>query len=154
MAIRRDHTLNVRNGNAVILVIKRGLRISAQELLSMTDQKIRNELRSAIWGVVFRRPNIDGFPADALAVGNPSTPISSLPQMGAHIAAWIDTLREVFEHRAIVQTNDAVPSLYALVWCGFHITILVAVEDRLTMSVRFCRSLHLISTGQVAFDQP
>ena len=79
VAIGPDQVVNVRTGNAFKLLVKRGIEIDISELLSMSDRRLREELQSAISGTIFRRPNVQGFQADAFATGNPSSSSSRNP---------------------------------------------------------------------------
>ena len=115
-AIRRDQIVNVRTGNVFRLYVKRGIRISLQQLLSFSDSQLREELRSAIWGEVYRRPNVEGLPADAFAVNNPIHPISQVPNNDNERPAWSCQLQEILANCATTENEDEGPILYVLVW--------------------------------------
>jgi len=124
IAIRPDQTLHVRTGNALRFLVRRGIRVSIPELLSMSDLQFRQELRAAIGGAVFRRPNVVGFPADPHSANNPvsaSNPASSRDD--EHPPDWFNQLQEVFDRSAFVEHSEEGPVLYVLVWFvqGSHI---------------------------------
>ena len=117
IAIRRDQTVNVRLGNAFKLLVKRGIRVSLQELLSMSDQRLRQELQSAISGQIFRRPNLQSFPADANANGNPDAPLNrSIGNEQEYPPDWLNSLQECFDRYAVVENADEGRIIYILVW--------------------------------------
>ncbi|CAL1136308.1 unnamed protein product, partial [Cladocopium goreaui] len=117
IAIRPDQTLQVRTGNALRFLVRRGIRVSIPELLSMTDQQLRNELRAAIGGVIFRRPNVQGFPADPHSANNPGSSSSPAhPPASAYPPEWINQLQEVFDRHAFLEHTDEGPVMYVLVW--------------------------------------
>ena len=115
-AIRRDQIVNVRTGNAFRLYVKRGIRISLQQLLSFSDSQLREELQSAIWGEVYRRPNVEGLPADAFANNNPTHSHLPASSNDNDQPAWSGQLQEIFENCAITENDDEGPVLYVLVW--------------------------------------
>ena len=117
IAIRPDQTLQVRTGNALRFLVRRGIRVSVPELLSMSDQQLRQELRAAIGGAVFRRPNVPGFPADPHSVDNPITPSSSAqPAAVEYPPDWLNQLQEVFDRNAFLEHSEEGPVMYVLVW--------------------------------------
>ena len=117
IAIRPDQTLQVRTGNALRFLVRRGIRVGIPELLSMTDQQLRNELRAAIGGVIFRRPNVQGFPADPHSANNPGSSSSPAhPPASAYPPEWINQLQEVFDRHAFLEHTDEGPVMYVLVW--------------------------------------
>ena len=117
IAIRPDQTLQVRTGNALRFLVRRGIRVSIPELLSMSDQQLRNELRAAIGGAVFRRPNVPGFPADPHSTNNPA-PSSSAAEPSAveYPPDWLNQLQEVFDRNAFLEHSEEGPVMYILVW--------------------------------------
>ena len=117
IAIRPDQTLHVRTGNALRFLVRRGTRVSIEELLSMSDQQLRNELRAAIGGAVFRRPNVQGFPADPHSADNPeSTHAVTSSQSAEYPPDWLNQLQEVFDRSAFLEQSEEGPVLYVLVW--------------------------------------
>ena len=117
IAIRHDQTVNVRLGNAFRLLVRRGIRVSLQELLSMSDHRLREELQSAISGQVYRRPNLQGFPADAFANNNPTTPGNqSLRPNDDYPPDWLNSLQECFGRYATCENSDEGRVMYVLVW--------------------------------------
>ena len=117
IAIHPDQTVNVRLGNAFRLLVRRGIRVSLQELLSMSDQHLRSELQSAIGGCIFRRPNVQGFPADANALDNPTDHRGSSQQSNDDFPPdWLNSLQECFDRYAFVERADEGRVIYILVW--------------------------------------
>ena len=117
IAIHQDQTINVRLGNAFKLLVRRGIKVSVQELLSMSDHRLRSELQSAIGGYIFRRPNIQGFPSDANALNNPTTQEGSLQQSrDDYPPDWLNSLQECFDRCAVVETAAEGRAIYVLVW--------------------------------------
>jgi len=117
IAIQHDQTVNVSLGNAFKLLVRRGIRVSLQELLPMSDRRLRNELQSAIGGQVYRRPNINGFPADANANNNP-TASQSVPErpQEEYPPDWLNSLQECFDRFAAVENSQEGRVMYVLVW--------------------------------------
>ena len=117
IAIHPDQMINVRLGNAFKLLVRRGIRVSVQELLSMPDHRLRSELQSAIGGYIFRRPNVQGFPADANAQNNPVAHSGSSQQLSDEYPPdWLNSLQECFDRYAIVENADAGRIMYVMVW--------------------------------------
>ena len=117
IAIHPDQTVNVRLGNAFRLLIRRGIRVSVQELLSMSDRRLRNELQSAIGGCIFRRPNVQGFPSDANALNNPADSAGSTQQSNDEYPPdWLNSLQECFDRYAFVENTEQGRVIYVLVW--------------------------------------
>ena len=117
IAIRRDQSLNIRLGNALRFLIRRGIKIGIPELLSMSDHNLRQELQAAITGAIFRRPNIVGFPADAFATSNPTIAIESDDRVSPdYPPEWLGSLLQQFERKATVERQEEGPVLYVLVW--------------------------------------
>lgn len=117
IAIRRDQSLNVRLGNALRFLIRRGIKIGIPELLSMNDHHLRQELQAAISGAIFRRPNVLGFPADAFATSNPTIAIESDDRVSPdYPPEWLGSLLQSFEKFATVERQEEGPILYVLVW--------------------------------------
>lgn len=117
IAIHHDQTVNVRLGNAFRLLIRRGIRVTVQELLSMSDRRLRNELQSAIGGCIFRRPNVQGFPGDANALNNPGdSAVSTQQAEDEYPPDWLNSLQECFDRYAFVENADQGRVIYVLVW--------------------------------------
>lgn len=117
IAIRPDQTVNVRTGNAFKLLVKHGIEISISELLSMSDHRLRQELQSAISGSIFRRPNVQGFQADAFSTGNPGSSRDVAPrQQDDYPPDWLNSLQEVFDRQAFVENSDEGAVIYVHVW--------------------------------------
>ena len=116
LAIRRDQTINVRTGNAFRLFVKRGMRISLQQLLSFSDTQLREELRAAIWGEVYRRPNMEGLPADVFANNNPTHSIMPSSSSSSEPPDWSRQLREIFDTHATIENEEEGPVLYVTAW--------------------------------------
>ena len=117
IAIHQDQVINVRLGNAFKLLVRRGIRVSVQELLSMPDHRLRSELQSAIGGCIFRRPNTQGFPSDANALNNPVSHQSVSQQSSDdYPPEWLNALQECFDRYAVEQVADEGRAIYVLVW--------------------------------------
>ena len=117
IAIHVDQVLNVRNGNALRFLVRRGIRIGISQLLSMTDGQIRQELQAAIDGVVYRRPNVPGFPADPYSMNNPITRVEDgLGTNDQHPPDWLNALQALFDDNAFVENSDEGRIIYVLVW--------------------------------------
>ena len=117
IAIRPDQVLNVRNGNALRFLVRRGIRIGIPELLSMSDRQLRHELQSAIDGAVYRRPNVPGFPADPNSMNNPITrPADDTRADSQYPPDWFNALQVLFEEHAFVENSDEGRVIYVLVW--------------------------------------
>ena len=117
IAIRHDHSVNVRLGNAFRLLIRRGVRVSLQELLSMSDHRLREELQSAISGQIFRRPNLQSFPADAFANNNPVSTVNPVQRPDDEYPPdWLNSLQECFDRYATIENADEGRVMYVLVW--------------------------------------
>ena len=96
------------------MCIKRGIRTTIAELLSLSDEQIRFQLQSAIWGQIFRRPNIAGFPSDPAAnnnympphlpVRNPTFP--SLDGRAPDADAWRLPLQAIFDDHSAVEHRE------------------------------------------------
>ena len=116
-AIRPDQTLIVRTGNALRFLIRRGIRIGVPELLSMSDSRLRIELQAAISGEIFRRPNVQGFPADPHSNNNPVSVVAApMPVQNEYPPDWLNSLQEAFDWYAVVENSDEGPIIYILVW--------------------------------------
>ena len=117
IAIRPEQTLHVRTGNALRFLVRRGIRVSIQELLSLSDQQLRNELRAAIGGAIFRRPNVPGFPADPHSANNPVANQSSSRQQAVDYPPdWLNQLQDAFNQHAFIEQTEEGPVIYVLVW--------------------------------------
>ena len=117
IVIRPDQVVNTRTGNAFKLLVKFGIEIGIAELLSMSDRRLREELQCAITGSIFRRPNVQGFQADAFATGNPTSHEGTTSrQNDEYPPDWLNSLQEVFDRRAFVENADEGPIMYVLVW--------------------------------------
>ena len=116
-AIRSDQVVHTRTGNAFKLLVKFGIEIGIAELLSMSDSRLRVELQSAISGSVFRRPNIQGFPADAFSTGNPISPVGAgTGPPNEYPPDWLNSLQEAFDRKAFVENADEGEVMYVHVW--------------------------------------
>ena len=124
-ALQPDQFLNVRTGLAFRLCIKRGIRTTIAELLSLSDEQIPTQLQSAIiWGQIFRRPNVEGFPADPFAnnnplplhlpVRNPTFPLGRGSDVD--VDAWRSSVQATFDEHAFVEHREEGPVMYVLVW--------------------------------------
>ena len=79
--------------------------------------RLRSELQSAIGGYIFRRPNVQGFPADANAQNNPVAHSGSSQQLSDEYPPdWLNSLQECFDRYAIVENADAGRIMYVMVW--------------------------------------
>ena len=117
IAIRPDQVLNVRNGNALRFLVRRGIRIGIPELLSMTDGQLRCELQAAIDGAVYRRPSVPGYPADPHSINNPSPRHANASgDEGRFPPDWLNALQALFEEVAFVENSDEGRVIYVLVW--------------------------------------
>ena len=117
IAIRPDQILQVRTGNALRFLVRRGIRVSIQELLTLSDQQLRNELRAAISGAVFRRPNVPGFPADPHSANNPIATSSQGEQQSVDYPPdWLNQLQDAFDRYAFREQTEEGPIIYVLVW--------------------------------------
>ena len=134
-AIQPDQFVNVRNGMAFRLCIKRGIRTTISELLSLSDEQIRVQLQSAIWGQIFRRPHVEGFPADVFSDEAVLPP--HLPTRNTHrnidpsqVDAWRSSLQSAFDDSAAVEQREEGPVIYVLVWYVNAITQLRCLHPR------------------------
>ena len=144
IAIRQDQVLNVRNGNALRFLVRRGIRVGIPELLSMSDGQLRLELQAAIEGAIFRRPNVQGFPADPNSMNNPSSSYSSPPSGEVQYPPdWFNALQVVFDHEAFVENSDEGSILYVLVW------FVNGMPGVVTMILELFVSMPTVSGGEV-----
>ena len=116
VVIHPDQVVNVRLGNAFRLLVRRGIRVTVQELLSMSDARLRVELQSAISGVVYRRPNLPGFPADAYSNNNPETPQAPAVTNSDYPPEWLNMLQERFDRQVQNGTTNDHPHIHVVVW--------------------------------------
>ena len=116
IAIHPDQVVNVRLGNAFRLQVRRGIRVTVQELLSMSDNRLRVELQSAISGVIYRRPNMPGFPADPHSNNNPETVYDSAISRAEYPPDWLNMLQERFDAHAQTDNEAEGPFIHVVVW--------------------------------------
>jgi hypothetical protein len=89
----------------------------------MTDDRLRAELQAAISGEVYRRPNVQGFPADPHSNDNPvSVPAMPENTQSDYPPDWVNSLQETFDRHAIIENADEGPIIYILAWFvhGMH----------------------------------
>eukprot|EP00435_Cladocopium_sp_Y103_P013666 s4628_g3.t1 len=65
--IHAHRVIHLRTGNALRLVLRRGVPVDIPALVSMPDHVLRHELQNAIGGTIFRRPSGPAFMRDVSA---------------------------------------------------------------------------------------
>ena len=102
-------------------MVRRGIRVGIQELLSLTDRQLRNELQAAIGGAIFRRPNVPGFPADPHSVNNPvGAPAGVDQQSDVYPPDWLNHLQDIFDQHAFIEQTEEGPVIYVQSWFVNH----------------------------------
>eukprot|EP00435_Cladocopium_sp_Y103_P013768 s4354_g3.t1 len=115
--IHGHRQVNLRHGNALRLVIRRGLPLDIPTLLSMPDHRLRQELQDAIGGTIYRRPRGPAFRSavsampdlDRLVLSTQSSPSDLRP-------SWLIALSDVFHQRAFTEMQEEGPVCYVLTW--------------------------------------
>lgn len=126
-AIQPLQQVHLRHGNALQLVIRRGIPVSLSDMLALTDQQLRTALQNSIWGETYRRPSYPVFPREALHFQNAmdairggqatDNPVSSrTAQPTDHRPDWIRELQEMFNAHAFTENADEGPVLYVMTW--------------------------------------
>lgn len=126
-AIQPLQQVHLRHGNALQLVIRRGILVSLSDMLALTDQQLRTALPNSIWVETYRRPSYPVFPGEALHFQNPMDairggqatdgPVSSrTAQPTDHRPDWIRELQEIFNAHAFTENTDEGPVLYVMTW--------------------------------------
>eukprot|EP00435_Cladocopium_sp_Y103_P010311 s2002_g2.t1 len=123
--IHAHRVIHLRTGNALRLVVRRGLPIDIPTLLAMPDNRLRAELQNAIGGHVFRRPDGPAF------MRNVSASSAALPVQVDNLRVQVDTrgsswndaqpswlvsLQTIFQNNALVEAQEEGPVMYVLVW--------------------------------------
>eukprot|EP00435_Cladocopium_sp_Y103_P016108 s4736_g4.t1 len=122
--IHAHRVIHLRTGNALRLVLRRGIPIDIPSLLSLPDHMLRRELQAAIGGTIFRRPAGPAFmesvsassSAVPMQVGNERIQVQTGRRPNDPRPDWLVALDEIFQNHAFVEMEEEGPVMYVLVW--------------------------------------
>eukprot|EP00435_Cladocopium_sp_Y103_P042722 s918_g11.t2 len=123
--VHAHRVIHLRTGNALRLVIKRGIPLDIPALLSLPDHRLRRELQEAIGGTIFRRPTGPEFMRH-VSVNSAAMPATSTDGR-AHAApasaatrderpTWLIALHDLFQREAFIEMEEEGPVMYVLIW--------------------------------------